>query len=160
MTPLTLITDRTATDVADARRLLAKLRDGKPLTEAERAAYLAGLRGCYNASDMNRVGEAVRDIADRLIAAGYAPRVSPKTDWAMTDIVRQSDWSHYLDDVRELRRKLAMLPTTPSITDAMYSGIDHAGANDIERILVDLDFLITNMMKSYVYVGEVFAGEI
>lgn len=160
MTPLTLITDRTATDVAEARRLIEKLRDGKPLTEAERAAYLAGLRGCYNASDMNRVGEAVQYIADRLIAEGYAPRVSPKTDWTMTDLVRQSDWSAYLDDVRELRRKLAMLPTTPEITDAMYGGIDHAGANDVERILVDLDFLITNMIQSYVYVGEVFAGEV
>lgn len=158
---LTLITDRTAADVADAKRLRDKLIAGEALTEEESANYFAGLRGAYNASDMNRVGAAVRYVADRLNAEGYGAYVSPKTDWQMEDTVRQSDWNKYLDEVRHLRRKLTLMRTTPQITDGMYSGLkSYAEANAIEQILVDLDWMLTNIIRNYIYAGEVFAGEV
>lgn len=158
---LTLITDRTAADVAEAKRLLDKLIAGETLTDEESARYLAGLRGAYNASDMNRVGAAVRYVADRLNAEGYGAYVSPKTNWQMEDIVRQSDWNKYLDEVRHLRRKLTLMRTTPQITDGMYSGLkSYAEANAIEQILVDLDIAITCIIRNYIFSGEVFAGEV
>lgn len=157
---LQLITDRTAADVAEAKRLIEKLRKGETLTDAESAAYLAGMRGAYNASDMNRVGNAVRYIADRLTAERYGVHVNPRIGWTMTDLVRQEDWNAYLDDVRHLRGILTLLPTTPKIADAMYDGIDHIEANHIEQILVDLDFMITRIILNYIYAGEVYAGEV
>lgn len=158
---LTLITDRTAADVAEAKRLRDKLIAGETLTDEESARYLAGLRGAYNASDMNRVGAAVRYVADRLNAEGYGAYVDPKTDWQMEDIVRQSDWNKYLDEVRHLRRKLTLMRTTPQITDGMYSGLkSYAEANAIEQILVDLDIAITCIIRNYIFSGEVFAGEV
>lgn len=158
---LTLITDRTAADVAEAKRLRDKLLAGEALTDEDFARYSAGLRGCYNASDMNRVGAAVRYVAGRLNAEGYGAYVSPKTDWKMEDIVRQSDWNKYLDEVRHLRRKLTLMRTTPQITDGMYSGLkSYAEANAIEQILVDLDWMLTNIIRNYIYAGEVFAGEV
>lgn len=158
---LTLITDRTAADVAEAKRLRDKLIAGEALTDEESARYFAGLRGAYNASDMNRVGAAVRYVAERLNAEGYGAYVSPKTDWQMEDIVRQSDWNKYLDEVRHLRRKLTLMRTTPQITDGMYSGLkSYAEANAIEQILVDLDWMLTNIIRNYIYAGEVFAGEV
>lgn len=159
--PLELITDRTAADVAEAKRLRDKLLAGEALTDEEFARYSAGLRGCYNASDMNRVGAAVRYVANRLNAEGYGAHVSPKTDWQMEYAVRQSDWNKYLDEVRHLRRKLTLMRTTPQITDGMYSGLkNHAEANAIEQILVDLDWMLTNIIRDYIYAGEVFAGEV
>ena len=158
---LTLITDRTAADVAEAKRLRDKLIAGEALTDEESARYFAGLRGCYNASAMNRVGAAVRYVADRLNAEGYGAYVEPKTDWQMEDIVRQSDWNKYLDEVRHLRRKLTLMRTTPQITDGMYSGLkSYAEANAIEQILVDLDIAITCIIRNYIFSGEVFAGEV
>ena len=158
---LTLITDRTAADVAEAKRLRDKLIAGEALTDEESARYFAGLRGAYNASDMNRVGAAVRYVADRLNAEGYGAYVLPKTDWQMEDIVRQSDWNKYLDEVRHLRRKLTLMRTTPQITDGMYSGLkSYAEANAIEQILVDLDIAITCIIRNYIFSGEVFAGEV
>lgn len=158
---LTLITDRTDADVAEAKRLRDKLIAGEALTDEESARYFAGLRGCYNASDMNRVGAAVRYVANRLNAEGYGAYVDPKTDWQMEDIVRQSDWDKYLDEVRHLRRKLTLMRTTPQITDGMYSGLkSYAEANEIERILVDLDIAITCIIRNYIFSGEVFAGEV
>lgn len=158
---LALITDRTAADVAEAKRLRDKLIAGEALTDEESARYFAGLRGVYNASDMNRVGAAVRYVAGRLNAEGYGAYVSPKTDWQMEDIVRQSDWNKYLDEVRHLRRKLTLMRTTPQITDGMYSGLkSYAEANAIEQILVDLDIAITCIIRNYIFSGEVFAGEV
>ena len=158
---LNLITDRTAADVAEAKRLRDKLLAGEALTDEELSRYFAGLRGCYNASDMNRVGAAVRYVANRLNAEGYGAHVEPKTDWQMEDIVRQSDWNKYLDEVRHLRRKLTLMRTTPQITDGMYSGLkSYAEANAIEQILVDLDWMLTNIIRNYIYAGEVFAGEV
>lgn len=158
---LTLITDRTAADVAEAKRLRDKLLAGEALTDEETARYFAGLRGAYNASDMNRVGAAVRYVAGRLNAEGYGAYVSPKTDWQMEDIVRQSDWNKYLDEVRHLRRKLTLMRTSPQIADGMYSGLkSYAEANAIEQILVDLDIAITCIIRNYIFSGEVFAGEV
>ena len=158
---LTLITDRTAADVAEAKRLRDKLLAGDELTEEESARYFAGLRGAYNANDMNRVGAAVRYVANRLNAEGYGAYVSPKTDWQMEDVVRQSDWNKYLDEVRHLRAKLTLMRTTPQITDGMYSGLkSYAEANAIEQILVDLDWMLTNIIRNYIYAGEVFGGEV
>lgn len=158
---LALITDRTAADVAEAKRLRDKLFAGEVLTDEEFARYSAGLRGCYNASDMSRVGAAVRYVAGRLNAEGYGAHVSPKTYWQMEYAVRQSDWNKYLDEVRHLRRKLTLMRTTPQITDGMYSGLkSYADANAIEQILVDLDWMLTNIIRDYIYAGEVFAGEV
>ena len=156
-----MITDRTAADVAEAKRLRDKLITGEALTDEESARYFTGLRGCYNASDMNRVGAAVRYVADRLNAEGYGAYVDPKTDRQMEDIVRQSDWNKYLDEVRHLRRKLTLMRTTPQITGGMYSGLkSYAEANAIEQILVDLDIAITCIIRNYIFSGEVFAGEV
>lgn len=157
---LQLITDRTQADVEEAKRLIEKLRKGETLTEAESAAYLAGMRGMYNASDMNRVGNAVQYIADRLTAERYGVHVNPRIGWTMADLVRQADWNAYLDDVRHLRGILTLLPTTPEITDAMYDGIGYVEANHIEQILMDMDFMITRIILNYVYAGEVFSGEV
>ena len=154
---LNLITDRTQADVAEAKRLIAKLRAGETLTDAERETYLAGLRGCYNASDMNRVGAAMVYIDNRMTAEGYPARVSPNTAWAMSDKPRAANWRHYLDDMRRIRAAMPM--DAPEIGDALYGRIEYGGANDIEKILVIANETLTRIVKDYYYAGELFAGE-
>ena len=73
---MNLIYDRTAEDVERALALAKKAEAGT-LTDAEKAEWLAGMKGCYNASDMNRVEAAVKSIAAALNAAGYAVAVEP-----------------------------------------------------------------------------------
>ena len=63
-----LITNRTQEDASYAAELAAK---GQNMTEEEWAAYLAGLRGAYNYTDLNRVTEAMEYINDRLSGYGY-----------------------------------------------------------------------------------------
>lgn len=74
-----LIYDRTLEDVAEVRRLLAKLdpETGDGLTAAEQAKWDAGLKGAYNFTDLNRVEAAVKTLAAALTAAGYPVEVTP-----------------------------------------------------------------------------------
>ena len=73
---MNLIYDRTAEDVERALALAKKAEAGT-LTDTEKTEWLAGMKGCYNASDMNRVEAAVQTLAAELNAAGYAVAVEP-----------------------------------------------------------------------------------
>ena len=73
---MNLIYDRTAADVERALALAKKAEAGT-LTDAEKTEWLAGMKGCYNAADMNRVEAAVKTLAAELNAAGYAAAVEP-----------------------------------------------------------------------------------
>ena len=133
---LTLITDRTAEDVANKTA-----------------------KGFYNASDLNRVGAAVQYVAERFTAQGYAVTVSPKTDWLASDIPTASELETYRQNIATLRALLAVMPTTPEAPDSM-AGLTYTEANDIEQILLDLDALLTNAAAAWYQSGELFAGEV
>ena len=66
-----LIYDRTQTDVTYAAELNRKLGRGEALTSQELVDWNAGLKGAYNANDLNRVDAAVRELGGMLTAAGY-----------------------------------------------------------------------------------------
>lgn len=133
---LELITDRTTEDVR-----------------------LGSERGVYGAVDLNRVGEAITYIADRLKAAGNDIMVSPKTDWVREDIPTPAQMVHYLEQIQKVRDVLAVYQTTPTVPADMVD-LTHTEANDIEKILVDVDQLITNMIAAYYYSGELYGGEV
>lgn len=73
---MNLIYDRTAEDVERALALAKKAEAGT-LTDAEKTEWLAGMKGCYNATDLNRVEAAVQTLAAELNAAGYPTAVEP-----------------------------------------------------------------------------------
>ena len=73
---MNLIYDRTAEDVERALALAKKAEAGT-LTGTEKTEWLAGMKGCYNAADMNRVEAAVKQLAAELNAAGYPAAVEP-----------------------------------------------------------------------------------
>lgn len=153
-----LITDRTAADVAALNALLAKPMS--QWTAAEKAALLSGgMKGGYFASDLNRVGAAVDYLAERLRTLGYAVVVSAKQDWSNSDGQTDEDMEVYLANVAALRAVLAVFSTTPEPPEDLVR-LTWREANDIERILVDVSRLITNLEKSWYCSGEVCAGEI
>ena len=116
-------------------------------------------KGFYNASDLNRVGAAVQYVAERFAAQGYAVEVSPKTNWLASDIPTASKLETYRQNIAALRALLAVMPTTPEAPDSM-AGLTYTEANDIERILLDLDTLIDKLIKSWYFSGELYAGEV
>lgn len=113
----------------------------------------------YNASDLNRVGAAVQYVAERFAAQGYTVTVHPKTDWTEKDIPTASELETYRQNIAALRALLAVMPTTPETPDSM-AGLTYTEANDIERILLDLDTLLTNAALAWYQSGEIYAGEV
>ena len=154
------ITDRTQHDVLRWRQLrdkgLAKM------TAAELAEWFSGtMRGAYNVSDLNRVGLALNVIRDRLAATGY---VSPnaynaKADWETGDTFTASDVAYYLAAVKTVREAVTQYKTTPPApTDS--GALDYVEANNIERILLDVNHIIDNLTAAFFFLGDVQSGEI
>jgi len=138
----TLVTDRTEADVSR----YSELRDKgwAEMTTAEKAEWVAGMKGAYNASDLNRVASAMAYLSQRFASAGYSVPISSPTDWANGDIPTKGDMDTYLDDLRRIRAALAVMDTTPSAPGSM-DYLTWAKANDIEKILVDVDDLLTKI---------------
>lgn len=179
-----LITDRTYEDVYRLSALSQKGWEG--MTDDERGEYMLGRaellydsageqlldaeddllycrdgiqRGAYRASDLNRVGEAVKYLAGLLKDSGNSVTVSPKTNWTESDTPSAAQMQRYLADVSALREVLSVMASTPAVPASM-EGLTYNKANDIEHILADIELLITNMIAARFYSGEVYSGEV
>lgn len=162
-----LIYDRTPEDVAEVRRLLAKLdpETGNGLTAAEQAKWDAGLKGAYNFTDLNRVESAVKTLAAALTSAGYPVEITPvlkgskseDREWQEGDIVRRAQWRTYLDNVQRLRDAYYTFAETGELPKP-EDKLGYVGANTIEKVLADIDLLIDCMKSSYRRCGAFRAG--
>ena len=162
-----LVYDRTAEDVAEIRRLLAKLdpETGDGLTAAEQAKWDAGLKGAYNYTDLNRVESAVKLLAAALTAAGYPVEIAPvlkgseaeDREWQEGDVLYRPQWTTYLANVQTLRDAYYTLAETGELPKP-EDKLDYRGANNIEKILADIDLLIDCMKASYRRCGTFRAG--
>lgn len=153
---LNLIYDRTADDAAEALRLARKAFAGT-LTDEEKTAWLAGLKGAYNAADMNRVAAAVSTLSGLLNAAGYKNEISAQS-FADGEDSTDEKYSTYLANVQTLRDAIAVRASTPELP-AADAKLDYVGANNIEKILADLDELLGWMTYSRKYCGTFAAGQ-
>lgn len=148
-------------EVVDSAESVLYDIDGLPVTVHE-----GFLRGAYNYADLNRVGEAVLETAERFIILpvqieeyltlnGIAPSaifvlpyeadtviVTPKTDWSMPDTMTEEQADIYLMDI-SLLRSVIDLPTGTPAVPASLENLTIAGANDIEYILAIVNEAIT-----------------
>lgn len=154
------ITDRTQYDVLRWQQLRDK--GLARMTEAERAEWFSGtMKGAYNISDLNRVGLALNKIRDRLAALGY---LSPaafamRENWNTGDVCTAADLSYYLAAVKAVRNAVTQFSTTPAApTDT--GALNYQEANNIEKILLDVNRIIDNLSAVFVYAGEAQSGEI
>lgn len=113
----------------------------------------------YNASDLNRVGQAIQYLCDEMYARGYEIHVSPKTNWIEADIPLSSQMDHYLEDLCKIRAVLMHPSTTPPAPPDMEQLV-YTEANDIESILFITNKLMEWMDSIYFYAGDLFAGEV
>lgn len=146
----TLVTDRTQADVERVQALAAKGFAG--MTAAEQAEWLAGMKGAYNASDMNRVGTALNYLVARLdTICGRSITWTAKTDWSVTDIATPAQAETYRKQIQGVRDALTYPADTPDAP--ALSRLTYASANDIERILKLCETLIDNIIKAFRYTG-------
>lgn len=162
---LEYIVDRTQQDVDRWHTLRNK--GWSAMTEDERREWLGethntpnAAKGMYTHNDMNRVELLVKTLSKKLRDLGYTlPELSTKTTWSMGDEVSEADMVRYLKNVDILRNSIATphgTPVTPSIT----SKWNYVSANDIEKILMNIDDVTTKLTKTWYYTGELYAGEV
>jgi hypothetical protein len=154
---LHLITDRTQFDVDRVNMLVKK--GWANMTPEERSEWENGLKGAYNCTDLNRVQSAVRYLRDRFADVGYFVDVSDAKTWTLQDAPTRADMAEYLADIKAIRGVLAPFNTTPAMPGTMV-GLTYIKANQIEKILLDVDSLLSNMIASFVYSGDIFGGEL
>lgn len=138
------------------------------MTAEERIEWdSAALHGSYNSGDLNRVGSAIVYLRDRLRNYGYSVNVTPKTDWAITDAPTAAQLQKYLADVSTIRGAVGELSSLPEVPTRIYpsatgksDGLTVEKANDIERMLSQLDSAITKMLSSWWGCGEIGCGEV
>lgn len=117
------------------------------------------LKGSYNASDLNRVNNNMLYIQEVFHAMGYTISFrSAQKVWTMKDIPTQKDFDKYLADVKTCRDKISVYLDTPEVPD--YKSFNYIKANDIEKILFDVEELIRKIRAIYFYSGDIYSGEV
>ena len=102
-------------------------------------------KGSYRAVDLNRVGYAVRYLADALREHGITVGVNPRADWSDGAWVTPAAARTYLADIQTLRGALSLVKSTPDAPLDLEK-LTFEEANRIETILLVLDGHIRNMI--------------
>lgn|GEM_PF-2351920 len=106
----------------------------------------------YKAPDLNRVGTAVKYLAELLAQYGCRLDTEAKTDWTVNDIPTVTQMARYLLNVKNLRSAISISAGTPNTPNSMQH-LTWQKANDIEQILIDIDKLLTLMAQTWIYSG-------
>lgn len=151
----TLVTDRAKSDTDRWATLRGK--GFANMTAAEQAEWLAEMKGAYNYTDLNRVGEAMNYVASRFETYGYMADVTARTNWAISDKPSNEDLTKYLCDLCILRGILSVMQSTPPVPDSMED-LTYQEANDIERILEVVDDTLTRTIFAFRHSNTTISG--
>jgi hypothetical protein len=98
----------------------------------------------YNATDLNRVGEAVLELEALLAALGTLVDVDAKTNWTITDLPKATQMAQYLGNIQALKAIYYGMTPLPDSMDYLTA----EGANNIEKLLLEIERHITDTNSS------------
>lgn len=162
---MNLITDRTSQDVERWKTLRDKGWFGMDTLErqewmGEIVSTPSATKGMYTHRDLNRVESAVERLATKFGERGYdVSDIVVKTNWTYSDTFRDTDMVRYLGNISKLRSFFPVYTDTPSVP-SIDDKFNYKLANDIEKILIDVETIFLGLGNSQYYCGEIFAGEI
>lgn len=100
------------------------------------------VKGQYRASDLNRICKAINYVAERLQALGHNIQTTQKNNWSYREWLNVEQGKFLLLDLSKLRNEIVLFVSTPNVPSTM-DRLSYSQANDIEKILVDLDSMIS-----------------
>ena len=149
-----LVTDRTQADVDRVEALKQKWLNGT-ITSAEKTEWNSNMKGSYNATDLNRVGQAVAYVANLLNQAGRTVSVVAKQNWTTSSIPTRAQMDAFLNDLTLLKQNVnANIPNVPSSMD----NLDVATANRIEQIIIAVYDAINYEGANWTRSGVTYSG--
>ena len=114
----------------------------------------------YNASDLNRVETATEYIEKLLQVYSYFKgQLVCRKNWVAVDFPTEVEMNRYLGNIQRLIDSFHLKKDSPTLPKSM-NNLDIYTANDIEKILFDLNELIENMISQFYYSGEIYSGEV
>lgn len=152
----TLITDRTQADLAALQAALTVGWDN--LTTEQKTAWSAS-KGAYNATDLNRVGEAcayLYEVFAQDLGSAVNGYVALRTDWTIAEIPTYAEMQKYISTVAALKSVWNTAQEIPSTMSRLTTN----AANNIEKALIEIDRFQRNTIQSWVYSGMVYSGQL
>lgn len=112
-------------------------------------------KGYYNYTDLNRIEAWCEYLANLLTSYSYPVSIAIKKDWTMSDLPNANDMERIRGNVNGIKTAFHAYTDVPE--NLNYMTIEKA--NDIEKILSELDFLTKNMISSFRYSNTFNTGE-
>lgn len=112
-------------------------------------------KGKYEYTDLNRIEEWCQYIAEFLDIYSYHAYVEIKTDWTRLDMPTVSEIERIRQNVLSLKNAYFTFTQVPNNLNFMTI----EKANDIEKILNEIETLIHNMEQYFVYSGVAGSGQ-
>lgn len=165
LSSLEYVTDRKEVDVLRWEYLRAK--GWSKMTDTERMEWLGDLiieptatKGMYTYKDLNRVESAIEHLIKAFKEYGYkVPDMVIKTDWTYKDAFWKPEMIRYYTNIETLRGLIHTYPDTPK-APMIGEKMTYQLANDIEKILIDLDNILGSIKRGWRYVGDFIVGEV
>lgn len=158
---MNLVFDRTEQDVADAKAIikLILLNGWDSLSSSQKATYLNGLKGAYNYTDLNRLENAISSVSQALNTYGYINKVNSKLDWGYAALPTTKDMARIkenIDNLRDAYYTYNSTPPTPAEGNLRF--LDYVSANNLEKILYDVEEIAYKMVYSYRYSNTFYSN--
>ena len=137
------VKDRTQSDVNYA---ISQIKSGNNLNE---------LKGCFNVTDINRIENNVRYIADRLNVLKYTNTIETKS-WDMYGLPNVTEITRLINNVSKIINAYYRPEGSPNLPNTLLT---FTQVNDLEKILYMVKHLIDNEENEFRHCGTFNCGE-
>ena len=115
-------------------------------------------KGFYNYTDLNRVEEWCKYLSEKLSSLSYNVEITTKVDWTRLNMFVSSALERIRTNVQAIKSAFYPYSTTPTIP-LNLNLLNIEKANNIEKILFDIDELLTKTEYGFRYSNTFFSGE-
>ena len=137
------VVDRTLRDVQDA---LAQIEAWRTQVANGQTPTVTELKGCLNATDLNRIESNTRYISELLRRYGFQANVITKIDWTDESLPNTVDVNRIIDNIKEIRNKYYEPAGMPSLPQTM---VNFSDINAIEQSLLLFREMLLGMVRAF-----------
>lgn len=155
----TPVIDRTLADVDYIKSMLAKIKliGYDNLTSGEKTEWNAhNYKGALNYSDLVRIDDNIKYLADTLNSYGYSITISYR-GWNTGNIPIVADIDRIINNITAIETGFYSDPTSPTLVLGSRT-MDYSRVNDIEKCILDLKVLVDGMEYSIKRCGTFNCG--
>lgn len=145
--------DRAKTDIETAKQKIAEWIEA---ITSDKEAVIEDLKGCVNASDLNRIESNTKYLSDTLTALGYPTTITVKT-WARNGLPNIDDIVRIIGNVQTVITSFYKYTAAPTLPATL---LDFEQVNSVEKNLFYLKILLDFMISVFPKCGTLKSGQV